>query len=82
MGHRRGESRPAQIDTRKWLLSKALPKIYGDKLTAELTGKDGQPLQPINDMRELARELAFILNCGMKGPRRAGGFGNKALSCP
>ncbi len=21
-----------QVDTRKWLLSKALPKVYGDKL--------------------------------------------------
>ena len=28
-----------QIDTRKWLLSKALPKIYGDKLEVETKGK-------------------------------------------
>src|SRR6476659_7592371 len=33
-----------KVDTRKWLLSKALPKIYGDKLMAEVTGKDGAPL--------------------------------------
>lgn len=31
-----------RVDTRKWLLSKALPKLYGDKL--EVGGKDGQPL--------------------------------------
>ncbi len=30
------------VDTRKWLLSKALPKIYGDKL--ELGGANGGPL--------------------------------------
>lgn len=35
-----------KVDTRKWLLSKALPKIYGDKLTAELTGADGSPCSP------------------------------------
>lgn len=34
-------------DTRKWLLSKALPKIYGDKITQEVTGADGAPLVPI-----------------------------------
>jgi hypothetical protein len=33
-----------RIDTRKWMLSKMLPKVYGDKLTQELTGKDGAPL--------------------------------------
>lgn len=27
-----------RVDTRKWMLSKMLPKIYGDKLTTEVTG--------------------------------------------
>lgn len=31
------------VDTRKWLLSKALPKIYGDKVA--LTDPDGGVLQ-------------------------------------
>lgn len=31
-----------RVDTRKWLLSKALPKIYGDKV--ELSGPEGGPL--------------------------------------
>ncbi len=31
-----------RLDTRKWLLSKALPKIYGDKLAH--TGEDGGPI--------------------------------------
>jgi hypothetical protein len=34
-----------RVDTRKWFLSKVLPKIYGDKLA--VTGADGGPLQTI-----------------------------------
>jgi hypothetical protein len=33
------------VDTRKWYLSKVLPKIYGDKVLTEHTGKDGGPIQ-------------------------------------
>lgn len=33
-----------QIDTRKWMLSKMLPKVYGDKITNEHTGADGGPI--------------------------------------
>jgi len=32
-----------QIDTRKWMLSKMLPKIYGDKVVQEHTGSGGGP---------------------------------------
>ena len=35
-----------RVDTRKWLLSKALPKVFGDKISAEVTGKDGKDLIP------------------------------------
>ncbi len=34
-----------RIDSRKWLLSKMLPKKYGDRL--ELSGKDGAPVIPV-----------------------------------
>jgi hypothetical protein len=34
-----------QVDTRKWLLSKALPKIYGEKIVQEHTGPEGGPLE-------------------------------------
>lgn len=34
-----------RLDTRKWLLSKMLPKVYGDKLQTELTGPGGGPVQ-------------------------------------
>lgn len=33
-----------RVDTRKWMLSKMLPKIYGDRVTQEHTGKDGGPI--------------------------------------
>ena len=32
------------VDTLKWKLGKMLPKVYGDKLTTEHTGKDGGPI--------------------------------------
>lgn len=35
-----------RVDTRKWMLSKVLPKIYGDKTTVENTGPDGATLFP------------------------------------
>lgn len=34
-----------RIDTRKWLLSKVLPKVYGEKVITEITGKDGGPIE-------------------------------------
>jgi hypothetical protein len=34
-----------RLDTRKWLLSKMLPKVYGDKVQTELTGPNGGPIQ-------------------------------------
>lgn len=33
-----------RVDSRKWLLSKMLPKKYGDKVTQEITGNDGGAL--------------------------------------
>lgn len=37
-------SKRLQIDTLKWKLSKMLPKVYGEKVTTEHTGKDGGPI--------------------------------------
>ena len=36
-----------RVDTRKWLLSKMLPKKYGDKQALEVTGENGAPLIPV-----------------------------------
>jgi hypothetical protein len=56
------DHRRLQIDARKWLLAKALPKIYGDKLQVDNTHQaldgDGKPLS----MLEAARRMAFVLN--------------------
>ena len=49
--------RRLQIDTRKWLLSKLLPKKYGDKLE-------------ISDNR--ADPLTELLNCWKKESKRIG----------
>ena len=40
------EHRKLKIDARKWVVAKMQPKKYGDKITQELTGKDGAPLIP------------------------------------
>lgn len=34
-----------RVDTRKWFLSKVLPKIYGDKIA--VTGADGGPMETV-----------------------------------
>lgn len=33
-----------RVDTRKWILSKMLPKVYGEKVTQEIQGPDGGPI--------------------------------------
>lgn len=55
-----------QLDTRKWYVSKALPKIFGDRVTNEHVGKDGGPIETreLDPDRKLniARRLAVFLN--------------------
>lgn len=34
-----------RVDARKWLMSKLAPKKYGDKITQEVTGAGGGPVQ-------------------------------------
>lgn len=34
-----------RLDTRKWLLSKMLPKVYGDKVHQVVSAPDGGPVQ-------------------------------------
>lgn len=57
-----------RLDTRKWLLSKALPKVYGDKLAVG-GDKDMDPIVTKNldlSEKEIARRLAFLLTSGAK----------------
>ena len=51
-----------RVDTRKWILSKLVPKKYGTKVTAEITGADGGPVQTEEmSTMEIARRVAFLL---------------------
>lgn len=34
-----------RVDARKWMLSKMMPKRYGDKITQEVSGIDGAPIE-------------------------------------
>lgn len=34
-----------QVDTRKWAMAKLAPKKYGDKVTQEITGVNGAPIE-------------------------------------
>lgn len=52
LGHRK-----LQLDTRKWILARRLPKKYGDKLTQEITGKDGTALIPATPPTRIEFEI-------------------------
>ena len=43
------------IDSRKWLLSKLAPKVYGDKIAQTLSGPDGGAIE-IKSVREMTEE--------------------------
>lgn len=44
-----------RVDSRKWLAGKMRPKVYGDKVTSELTGPDGGPVQVARVERVIVR---------------------------
>jgi hypothetical protein len=50
-----------KVDTRKWYLSKMLPKVYGDRIATEVRGRDGGPIEKEISRLELARWIAFVL---------------------
>lgn len=58
-----------RADTRKWLLSKALPKLYGDKLDLKHSGTVQRDESELTDL-DLARRIAFIFNEGMQAKER------------
>ena len=57
-----------RIDTRKWLLSKMLPKVYGDKAEVAVTGADRGPVQSVTvsvtDPIEAARVYQKLMSEG------------------
>ena len=56
-----------RVDTRKWMLAKMLPKVYGDKSTTEHTGKGGGPIQlAAVDLRNLSDQELIEMETLMK----------------
>ena len=56
-----------RVETRKWMLSKMLPKMYGDKVTTEHTGKGGGPIQlAAVDLRNLSDQELVEMETLMK----------------
>lgn len=51
------------INTYKWNLTKLKPEKYGERMSAELTGKDGQPLMPEEkrEPRQVAQAILELL---------------------
>ena len=51
-----------RVDTRKWVLSKMLPKVYGEKTAMEHSGPGGGPIEVADISKlELARWIAHQL---------------------
>lgn len=46
-----------KVDTRKWIASKILPKLYGDRVSVDLPPE----MPDYEDMRDTAKRLAFML---------------------
>jgi hypothetical protein len=55
-----------RIDTRKFLMSKIVPRLYGDRVQAEISGPDGGAIQ-IEDTA-LARWIALKLTAATAAP--------------
>ncbi len=55
-----------RVDTRKWLLSKVLPKIFGDRITTEHTGANAGPVPTIHAGMSV-KEAAAAYEQALKG---------------
>lgn len=55
-----------RVDTRKWLLSKMLPRVFGDKVTQEMVGPGGGPIQvgavDMKNLRNLSDDELETMN--------------------
>lgn len=61
------EHRRLQVDARKWMLAKMLPKRYGDKVAVG-GAEDLPPIQQkaVEPNNAMAREIAYALHLGLK----------------
>lgn len=56
-----------RVDARKWLLSKMMPKKYGEKVSAELTGKDGGPIATETNVKTIDPALLKVARNAILG---------------
>ena len=48
-----------------------MPRLYGDRVSAELTGANGGPIETADvSESEIARRIAFALARGLKQPEQ------------
>ena len=59
-----------RIDARKWVASKLRPKVYGERVTAEVTGKDGGAIET-KSTHDIASGVAFLLRKGVEERKKA-----------
>lgn len=53
-----------RIWARQWRAAKLAPRKYGDKITNEVTGRDGAALIPEHSPTDVAKALLSVLNQG------------------
>jgi hypothetical protein len=46
-----------KVDTRKWLMARMAPKVYGDKVSQEISGPDGNPVSTITKIELVAAPI-------------------------
>lgn len=51
-----------RVDTRKFLMAKIVPKIYGDKIAQEITGADGGPVMTQTLSPEAEQQLKTLVS--------------------
>lgn len=56
------------VESNKWIATRRKRDAYGDKITNELTGKDGGPIQI--DKSTMAKRLLFALNEMKRRPQK------------
>lgn len=56
-----------QIDARKWVLSKLVPKKYGDSAVLNIGNKDGEALKVESNAAEVASQVAAALRAAKRG---------------
>lgn len=55
-----------EVDTVKWVLSKMLPKVYGDRQAVEVSGPEGKDLFPQHTREAVAEFAALVANVRAK----------------